>query len=128
MQILIPSITHSVDGIVLFGLVFKVVDIASIPLILSIIGNILTISNDTSMDEFWMCLVFNSSIISSRCDVSRIFVSISLASGAQICSRYLARFSIAVLQPVVYNRTGISGLWVLYRVELLLGPALLLMI
>ena len=47
--------------------------------------------------------------------MSLILDLIFVANGADIASRNLDKFSIAVLHPVVSRRTGVFGLWVLYN-------------
>ena len=106
------SNTHSVDGL-FESLVVSANLTASIPLALSMLGMMLTMSNDTKIISSGVPFWFIVSMISSNWEVSLILQCIFSVKGAHILSINLDRFSIAVLQPVVSNRTGFLCLWVL---------------
>ena len=83
------------------------------PLSLFMLGNILTISNETRISLSDKLLLFISSVLSvktNKCDVSFIIFSRFLIKGAKMLSINLNKFSIAVLRPVVNNRAGMTGL------------------
>ena len=108
-QILNASTRQAVEGDC-DVLVSKQLRTAFIPIVLSMLGNIFTISNDTRMVFSAIVFEFKSSIICNRCWVSLILVGIESASGAQCFSTKIARFSMAVLHPVVRRRTGVPAL------------------
>ena len=80
-QISRASIIKSVDG-VLFVLVSKAFLTALIPLPLSILGNMFTISKEAKKVFSGIVYEFNSSMISSKWLVSPILISISFGSRA----------------------------------------------
>ena len=121
-QIFNPSIIHSVVGL-LTSLEFNAFLTAFIPSLLSILGNILTMSRETNFAPSGKPATLISSIMSKKCAVSFILLSNFSVSGAQCFSMKSARFSIAVLHPEVSSLTGIFGLCVLYRVEFFPGFA-----
>ena len=108
-QISSPSIMDSVDAFC-EDLESNNERTASIPLLLSILGNILIISNDTRISLSGKLLLFISSIKSNKCEVSFIIFGRIDVKGAQIISINLDKFSIAVLHAVVNNLTSMSGL------------------
>ena len=77
-----PSIIHSVDGFC-DGLFCCASFTASIPLMLSMFGNMLAISNETRIVSLGNSFAFMLSIICSKCSVSLILASMLLAKGTQ---------------------------------------------
>ena len=114
-QILRPSITQSVDGDLL-AFVSKVFLTVAIPLSLSILGYMFTISKETKSVLSGITSEFNSWITWSKWLVSLILVSILLGSGAHTASVKCDKSSMVVLHPVVKRRTGLFSLFVLYSV------------
>ena len=89
------------------GDLFALVSKAFLTAVLSILGYIFTISNETKIVLPGILSEFNSSIISSKWLKSLIFVSILLVSGAQTTSMKRDKLSMAVLHPVVKRLTGL---------------------
>ena len=115
-----PSIIHSVDDFC-DGLFRSASFTALMPFMLSMFGNILTISNETRIASLGNPFGFMLSIIYSKCSVWLILASMLLIKGAQFFSMNLDKFSIVVLQPVVDSLIGFPSLCVLYNVELFAG-------
>ena len=86
---------------------------ASIPLWLSMLGNILIISNETRIILSGKLHLFISSIKSNKCEVSFIIFGRFDVKSKQMLSINLDKFWIALLHPVVNKLTNMSGLWVL---------------
>ncbi|XP_057294639.1 uncharacterized protein LOC130623170 [Hydractinia symbiolongicarpus] len=108
-QIFSASTRQAVEGDC-SALVSRQLRTAFIPKVLSMLGNMFTISNETSMVLSVIVFEFKLSIICKRCWVSLILVAIDSAIGAQCFSTKIARFSMAVLHPVVRRRTGVPAL------------------
>ena len=108
-QISSPSIMHSIDGLCK-DLESNNECAASIRFLLSMLGNILIISNETRISLSDKLLLFISSIKSDKCEVSFIIFGRFDVKVGQMLSINLDKFSIAVLHPVVHNLTGMAGL------------------
>ena len=105
---------HLVEGDKLV-LESKALFTAVTPLLLLILGNILTMSEDKIMALSGIPLAFNNSEMSVRwyesfCIFCRYYLFVFFV---QCFSTNIARFSMAVLHPVVRSLIGIFGLCIL---------------
>ena len=107
-QISSPFIMRSVDGF--FEELESKEHTAFIPLPLSMLSSILSISNKAKISLSGELLLFISSIKSNKCDVSFIIFGRFHVKGVHMISIILDKLSIAVLHPVVSNLTSMVGL------------------
>ena len=80
------------------------------PDLLSVLGNILTMLKPTSIELVGRLELLTSSIMSSICPVSLILDGKLLAISYNTFSTNMDKDSIAVLQPLVMIRDGLSFL------------------